>query len=335
MISDFLKDNKQLIHHLGVKTNGKRALKNSLANKASKWPSRGSRNRIEPFCEPTLTPKHTIKREDQIFTIGSCFARNIEIALKKQDFSVPSGDVKFPQGELWPGTGLHSGLLNKYTPHAILNELEYVFNDTYNAKDFLIEGDNGKFVDMQLHSNQGTSLKRGIERRKQIKLMVNEFVSTADVVIVTLGLVEVWWDNLNEVYLNEMPAKALIDKHKGRFEFQTMTPDQVFKSVSDIINILKENTKEDTWIMLTVSPVPLARTFRNKDVIVANMYSKSLLRVAAEVECEESDSVEYFPSYESVMLSNRKDTWQEDQIHVNSAAIQKITERMIKHYCKL
>ena len=319
---------------LGEKIKGKIALSNSLSNKSSKWPSRGARNRIEPFCEPVLDPKHTIGRNDQIFTIGSCFARNIEIALKKQNFSVPSGDVKFPQEELWPGTGLHSGLLNKYTPQAILNELEYVFNDTYKAENFLIEGDNGKFVDMQLHSNQGTSLERGIERRQQIKSMVKEFVSTADVVVVTLGLVEVWWDSLNEVYLNEMPSKALIDKHKDRFHFQTMTPDQVFKSVSDVIKILKEHTKGDTWIMLTVSPVPLARTFRDKDVIVANMYSKSLLRVAAELECEKSEEVEYFPSYESVMLSGREVTWQDDQIHVESAAIYKITNRMIEHYCK-
>ena len=40
------------------------------------------------------------------------------------------------------------------------------------------------------------------------------------------------------------------------------------------------------------------------------MYSKSVLRVAAEIESEKSDSVEYFPSYESVMLSDRKKLWQ-------------------------
>jgi len=320
--------------NLGKKIKGKIALSDSLSNKSSKWPSRRVRNRIEPLCEPVIEPQHSIGRSDQIFTIGSCFARNIEIALKKQNFIVPSSDVKFPQEELWSGTGLHSGLLNKYTPQAILNELDYVFNDAYKATDFLIEGDNGKFVDMQLHSNQGTSYERGIERRRQIKSMIKEFVTTADVIVVTLGLIEVWWDSINEVYLNEMPSKALIDKHKDRFYFQTMTPDQVFKSVSNIIKILNENTKEKTWIMLTVSPVPLARTFRNKDVIVANMYSKSLLRVAAELECEKSDSVEYFPSYESVMLSNRKNTWQDDLIHVESDAIQKITNRMIEHYCK-
>ncbi len=327
--------NKKENKNLGKKTKGKNAFSNALSNKSSKWPSRSTANRLEPFCEPVLNPEHTIKRSDEIFTIGSCFARNIEIALKKQNFSVPSGDVKFPQEELWPGTGLHSGLLNKYTPQAILNELEYIFNDSYKAEDFLIEGNNKKFVDMQLHSNQGTTFERGIERRQQIKSMVKNFVTTADMIVVTLGLVEVWWDSVNEVYLNEMPSKALIDKYENRFFFETMSPDQVFESVSNIIKLLKTHMKENAWVMLTVSPVPLARTFRDKDVITANMYSKSLLRVAAELESEKSDFVEYFPSYESVMLSNRGDTWQDDQIHVESSAIAKITNRMIKTYCKV
>ena len=319
---------------LGQKIKASTALSNALSNKASKWPSRGNKNRIEPTCNPVLSPVHKIDQSDTIFTIGSCFARNIENALKQQNFSVPSGNVMFPQEELWPGTQSHSGLLNKYTPQAILNELEYVFNDHYQAEDFLIDADNNKFVDMQLHSNQGTTFERGIERRKQIKAMIREFIETADVVIVTLGLVEVWWDRVNKVYLNEMPSKPLLDRHKDRFDFQTMTPEQVFDSVSKIIDLLKKHTKENTWIMLTVSPVPLARTFRDKDVIMANMYSKSLLRVAAEIESEKSETVEYFPSYESVMLSNREATWEDDQIHIESSLITIITQRMIKHYCK-
>ena len=320
---------------VGEKIPAKVAFSQALSNKSSKWPSRGDRNRIEPFCEPNLNPKHTINPDDEIFTIGSCFARNIEVALKNNNFSVPSADVKFPKEELWIGTHSQSGLMNKYTPQAMLNELEYVFNDTYKDEDFLIESGDGRYIDMQLHSGQSTSYQRGIERRQQIKSMIKQFVTNADVIVVTLGLVEVWWDSHNEIYLNEMPSKALIDKHADRFEFQTMTPDQVFTSVSSIVEILKENTKDNAWIMLTVSPVPLARTFRDQDVILANMYSKSLLRVAAELECQKSESVEYFPSYESVMLSNRDHTWESDQIHVEQEAIRNITNRMVKNYCKV
>ena len=317
---------------LGKKVKGERAYQKTLRNKFSKWPSRGARNRIEPLCQPNIAPEHQISPDDKIFTIGSCFARSIELALKEANYNVPSADVRFPEEELWEGTRLHSGLLNKYTPQSMLNELEYVFNDRYSADSFLVEGDQDKYFDYQLHTNKGVTYERGIQRREQIKTLVKEFVTTADVIIVTLGLVEVWWDDKNKLYLNEAPPKKMIDKHKGRFFFKTMSPSEVFESVSKIIELLKKYSKKHTWIMLTVSPVPLARTFRDKDVIVANMYSKSVLRVAAELESEKSVDVEYFPSFESVMLSDRKKLWKDDLIHLEYSSIKKITDRVVDKY---
>ncbi len=316
------------------RVDGEEAYQKTFHNKSAKWPSRGARNRIEPFCVPEVTPKDSISKGDKIFTIGSCFARNIELALKEAKFNVPSADVRFPPEELWQGTKLHSGLLNKYTPQSMLNELEYAFNDSYSAKDFLVEGDNNMYFDFQLHSNQSVSFERGVQRRESIKEQIKDFVTSADVIIVTLGLIEVWWDNKNKVYLNEMPPKKIIEQHKNRFFFEALGPTDVFDSVSKIIELLKIHSKDNAWIMLTVSPIPLARTFRDKDVIEANMYSKSVLRVAAEIESDKSDRVEYFPSYESVMLSNRDELWQDDQIHLEYSAVKKITERVVDKYTK-
>lgn len=319
---------------LGKKVRGEDAYFDTLANRSTKWPSRGARNRIEPFCEPNVFPKHGIDKNDQIFTIGSCFARNIELALRENHFNIPSADVKFPQEELWEGTKLHSGLLNKYTPQSMLNELEFALEGKYKAEDFLICSDSNKYLDLQLHTNRAVSFERGIKRRAEIKRLVKNFVTSADVIIVTLGLIEVWWDDKSKLYLNEAPSKKLIEKHKGRFFFETMKPEDVFESVSKVVDLFKKHSKKDTWIMLTISPVPLARTYRDKEVIVANMYSKSVLRVAAEIESEKSDSVEYFPSYESVMLSDRKKLWQDDLIHLEYPAVKRITDRVVEEYAK-
>lgn len=332
MINHFFKKAIKTKESLEGAVSGKEAYTDTLSNKYSKWPARGAKCRIEPRCEPDLNPKHTIQLSDQIFTIGSCFARSIELALKKHGYQIPSADVSFPSGELWPGTKLASGLLNKYTPQSILNELEYVFNDTYTEEDFLIKVDEGKYLDLQLHSTQVVSLQRGIERRKEIKESIKGFVTNADVIVVTLGLIEVWWDSHNNVYLNEAPPKKLVDKYKNRFTFEVMSPEGVFESVSKLIKMFKKYSKNNAWILLTVSPIPLARTFRKKDVILANMYSKSLLRVAAEVEATKSDFVEYFPSYESIMLSDRINTWQDDLIHLQPPAVERVIERFIKEY---
>lgn len=335
MIFDFFKKTKDTASENRWTTSavpGGDAYKITLKNKSSKWPSRGNGNRIEPSCTPAINAKHSFSKEDQIFTIGSCFARNIERALTESGHDVPSARIKFPKEELWQGTGTHSGLLNKYTPQSMLNELEYVFNDKYKEEDFLVEGAEGEFYDFQLHTNLPVNFKRGVERRKEIKDSIKNFVINADVVIITLGLVEVWWDNQNKIYLNETPPKKIVDKYPGRFTFEAMSPQDVFESVSNIIELLQKHTKDETWIMLTVSPVPLSRTFRDQDVITANMYSKSVLRVAAEIESEKSPHVEYFPSYESVMLSERETIWEDDQIHIKYGAIKKITQRVIDNY---
>ena len=323
---------KNTIGELGNKIDGNSSFSTTLSNKYSKWPRRKANNRIEPNCEPAITPTHKITPTDKIFAIGSCFARNIELALKEANYDVPSANIKFPQEELFSGTKLHAGLLNKYTPQSMLNELEYVFNNKYSADTFLVEGRTNEFYDFQLHTDQSVSFNRGIQRRNDIKNHIANSLNSANVIILTLGLVETWWDNKNKIYLNETPPKNIIDKYPNRFFFETMSPSDVFNCVSKIIKLLRKNSKNGAWIMLTVSPIPLARTFRNKDVITANMYSKSVLRVAAEIETEKADDVEYFPSYESVMLSERESIWQNDLIHLEYSAIKKIMDRVISEY---
>ena len=80
------------------------------------------------------------------------------------------------------------------------------------------------------------------------------------------------------------------------------------------IAILRENGT--TQIAMTVSPVPLARTMTNKDVLIANTYSKSTLRSAVGLICDRHDFVHYVPSFEKVMLSKNEDVWKNDLRHV-------------------
>jgi hypothetical protein len=68
-------------------------------------------------------------------------------------------------------------------------------------------------------------------------------------------------------------------------------------------------------ILLTVSPVPLTKTFTNEDAVVANSYSKSVLRVCAQELKERHPEVDYFPSFE-IVSSCGLDSFKEDNIHV-------------------
>lgn len=86
-------------------------------------------------------------------------------------------------------------------------------------------------------------------------------------------------------------------------------------------------------IVLTVSPVPLSRTFTGQDVAVANCYSKSVLRAAAEAVVQQYDFVDYFPSYESVTLSDPRLAWDLDRVHVTGEVVKANIERLVALYC--
>ena len=68
---------------------GAKAVENLKANPLSGWPSRrDAENRMEPLCEPGFSPGFHLEPGERVFTIGSCFARNIEKALAARGFEV-------------------------------------------------------------------------------------------------------------------------------------------------------------------------------------------------------------------------------------------------------
>ncbi|MNC94577.1 GSCFA family protein [compost metagenome] len=66
--------------------------------------------------------------------------------------------------------------------------------------------------------------------------------------------------------------------------------------------------------------------------MTANMYSKCALRTVAEHVSREFDVVDYFPSFESIMLSSRDTTWKDDLIHVQDTIVALNVGRMAEFY---
>src|SRR5690242_16481135 len=87
------------------------------------WPTHNT-GRLKPFYDPNLSPRFRLKRGSTIFTIGSCFARNIEEHLAPLGFDIPMADFGVPEGE-WPARPFarRAGILNKYTPPSMLQEV--------------------------------------------------------------------------------------------------------------------------------------------------------------------------------------------------------------------
>ncbi|MDB5686798.1 MAG: hypothetical protein JWR77_1387, partial [Rhizorhabdus sp.] len=201
------------------------AYRATMRQRAAKWPMRGS-SRLEPVAQPVVAPSFTLAGDASVFTIGSCFARNIEIALRDRGLRVPTLDLQIPPEELMKGSGLRTGILNKYTPFSMLNEIEQIGRDDDGGR-FLIEMGRDAWWDGQLHSHETVTRERGIKRRQRIRRLYADAIAESALVIVTLGLVEAWWDEAEQLYLNDTVPRHVIDRHPGRFFFEVLSPEKV------------------------------------------------------------------------------------------------------------
>jgi hypothetical protein len=57
-----------------------------------------------------------------------------------------------------------------------------------------------------------------------------------------------------------------------------------------------------------------------------------VLRAVAQHIRDEFDQVDYFPSYEMVMMSKETSTWEHDLMHVTDQFVRRIVGTFVRHY---
>ncbi len=300
------------------------AISHSTKNRLSKYPTRAD-NRLEPIASPSFESGVLLKPGDKVVTMGSCFARNIEEYLGAIGIVVPVLGYNGPLEESG-SRGRIQGILNKYTVASICQEIVWVktVRDLGGTVTWEMiatmsyETPQGSWLDLQLSSNLSVSRERMIERRQAIyDIHVQMFES--DLMIITPGLTEAWFDGQTGLYIQDAPTRSMANAYKGRFFLEVLDFFQCHEMLDISVRILKEGGARQ--IALTVSPVPLARTMTSKDVIIANMYSKSTLRSVVGLLSDTHDFVSYVPSYERVMLTKQSSVWNDDLRHVADAFV--------------
>lgn len=275
---------------------------------------------------PPIEPAFQLTPGEKIFTIGSCFAREIEERLVQAGFDVPVKGFQTRIGE-FPHPGPH--LLNEYNSGTILQRIESVYGGFPYADHMGVEEVKGGYLDLFLHIHQRpVTLTRLLERRREIE-SIYQNLHDANVLVITLGLVETWFDNLNGCYLNKAPSKESIKSNPGRFCFRRMDVEDVVERMTSCISLINAHSKKK--ILLTLSPVPIEATFTSSSAILANSYSKSVLRVAAQMLIEKFDNVQYFPSYE-IAISGGAHSFIDDNVHVSRETVDVIMNYLFENY---
>lgn len=333
-----------------IKLSSQEVITNSKDNSNRSWLSgpegSSARERLlktDSFLSLRIRPKFKIPKTWPVFTIGSCFAREIENVLLQKGLPLTTRDCGLPPQayETWSeekqtGGGvtvgkLSRGALNKYNVHSMTHDIKR----TISAKPFpnngLIELAKDKWFDPHASGLKLTTFEKALEHRKTLEAAINK-LHDAKVVIMTLGLTETWMDTETGLAMNAHPGAAWLARMPNRWSFVDYDFTQIKDELTDMIQFIRSEVNPDMHFIFTVSPVPLGATAKNVDIIVANSGSKSKLRTVAEEICGALDYCDYFPSYEMALYSPRAMAWQDDQLHVQSSMVQWITEHFLESY---
>ncbi|SLN59360.1 GSCFA family protein [Roseovarius albus] len=297
-------------------------------------PKRGG-DRLYPLAAPSAKPSFQMGRNDQVFTIGSCFARNVEASLVDIGMTVTSNESEL--GPIGDSLGFTQNFFNKYSIHSIYNDLKWALErDSYPEDEVIYPmHKEGIYADLQLGMPKLEFPLEQIRDFRSRYLDVLARVATADVVIITLGYVETWYDTKLGIYLNTSPPQPLVKAHPSRFEFRVLSYQDVLGALRDVYALLIKHRTKPLKMLVTVSPVPLLSTFRDVDVLVANTYSKSVQRAAIDEFIRDAEGVDYFPSYEFVILSNPEIAWARgDYRHVSPDIVARIMSNVVTQYVK-
>lgn len=310
------------------------ALRNARGRTARYPDEKGGVHRLENIASVSLSPRFNIAKDDQIFTMGSCFAREIEKRLYQLGMRVPMAHFQ------WSGVEIRSQILNKYTVHAMADELAWALDPDgvrrsetgrlVQTEDLVFEAEKDTWRDVQLHA-AAAPLPAVLEQRRQVE-EVTRIVSQCRIVILTLGLAEAWYDSETGLYANTIFPQQTINKYPGRFRLHVLSYGDILDQLQRIHATLSQFGHPDFRILVTVSPVPFKVSFSGKDALMANTYSKSVQRAAVEAFSLAHDNVDYFPSYEIVTLTDRRVSLEGDNMHVQRPVVAEIMNRVVSAY---
>ena len=217
-----------------------------------------------------------ITRENYITAFGSCFAAEVTRFLLREKYNVFGKDLGLNAHVIRSGEGI-------VNTAALRQQFEWALGGHDPEESAWYTADGGE-----------------LEATEEIRENTREIFHKTDVFIFTLGLSEVWYDKVNgEVFWRAIPSQRFDPE---RHAFRVMGVQENRDNITRVYRMIRD-FRPDAQVIFTLSPVPLAATFRPISCITANSVSKASLRVAIDElmrEFADDDRLHYFPSYEII-----------------------------------
>lgn len=246
-----------------------------------------------------------ISIEDQLFTIGSCFADTIGEQLIQNKFNV----LKNPFG-------------TTYNPLSIHNQLSYAIHNHLPAQHTFLQNQD-VYLNYNFHSSLSALSHTALEKILADSIgKAHYFLKDAKWIMITYGTA---W-----IYTRKDTGEIVANCHKvpaNQFEKELCTQKRMLDSFEELYTKLKA-FNPNLKIILTVSPVR-----HLKDTLELNSVSKSVLRLACHTITQQHADVYYFPAYE-ILLDDLRDYrfYKPDMIHPSVEAEEYIWNKFCQMY---
>ncbi len=278
---------------------------------------------------------YLIHKGDKVVSAGSCFAANIIPYIERAGLTYLRTEETHPafrhlEPEALGYANFSAAYGNIYTARQLLQLLKrclYLFSpeeDRWHIGDEVVDP-----------FRPGLRYRAGSDREfdlltAQHLRKTHEAFAKADVFVFTLGLTEAWISRRDGAVFPACPGTVAGSFDPQRHEFYNFGVAEVFADLDEFLMLLG-GINPHVRLILTVSPVPLVATATGNHVLNATMYSKSVLRVAAEQIVRKYPFATYFPAYELVAGPQApSEFYQADKRNVSPAGVEAVMAALLE-----
>ena len=288
--------------------------------------------------DPTVAAPFGIGPHDKIATAGSCFAQHIGRYLQAVDCAYLVTEPAHPLLDAETAQLCNYGVYtarygNVYSPRQLLQLFERAYGRFRPRESIWREGA-GVFLDPFRPNIQpgGFNSERELELDRDRHLQaVRTAFETLDVFVFTLGLTEAWQSREDGAVFPVCPGVSGGSFSPQRHAFVNFSVSETLADLEAFLAALR-HVNPKARLVLTVSPVPLVATAEQRHVLEATVYSKSVLRVAAETLRRQATGVAYFPSYEIVSNGFAGHYFAADKRSVTEAGVAHVMRVFSAHF---
>lgn len=278
-------------------------------------------------------PGLRLSTQTRIASMGSCFAREIRTALLRRGYNYITEEAHHPAAAhasaAWERT---------YNTFSMRQIFEYTFEDWQPDLRWWRSPASGRIQDPYRRIILYDSLEEAEADFKRHRACSRRALERAEVLILTLGLVEIWEDRTDGSVIC-LPSGPYVNEggEMSRYRFRVSRYPENLDNLERIHTIMQRHNP-GCRLLVTVSPVHLWATFRaDADVISASCNSKSTLRAAADEFVSRHENVFYFPAFEMATIYQplMDRTWfseGKENFHVNKKVVRFIMEQFFRHY---